>query len=53
MIPGLNQLLIDRFQLRGVNINEALALLLDLAEILESTPEIDLATINSKLQRLG
>ena len=53
MTPNLNKLLLDRLQKQGVNINEAPALLRDLAEIVESHPGIDLVMTNSKLQLLG
>ena len=53
MTPNLHQLLFDRLQQQGVNINEAPALLRDLSKILESGIGIDPAAANSKLQLLG
>ena len=53
MALDIYQLLLDRLQQQGVNINETPALLRDLAKILESSPGIDLAAASSKLQPLG
>ncbi len=53
MTSNLDQLLFDRLQQQGVNSDESPALLRDLSKILESSPGIDLATTNWKLQLLG
>jgi hypothetical protein len=53
MAPNLHQLLLDRLQNRGVDINEVPAFLRDLSKILESNPAIDPAAASLKLQLLG
>ena len=53
MILNIQKLLLDRLQQRGVNANEAPALLRDLARIMESNPGIDQAAANFKLNLLG
>jgi hypothetical protein len=53
MQPDLYQLLISRLQQQGINSDEALALLRDLSNIIESSPGMDSAGISSKLQLLG
>ena len=49
----LRQLLRDRLQLQGIEPDDLPLFLRDLAEILKSKPEPDIATLNERLNVLG
>ena len=49
----LRQLLRDRLQLQGIEPDDLPLFLRDLAEILKSKPEPDIATLNERLNILG